>query len=782
MTHAAPARGTLRRVLLGTGVGVLLVLVVLVVVLGASGSRWALPAGAGLASLPAIVGGILIVRSGLGQGGRARFRVLLGLAATVWGAGQLVLCLQLLLSRPTFPTAGDAISTIAAPLALAGLVLVPRRVIEPLQTLRLALEALMLGGAATVLVWRLVFRDVMTGSPAADVGALAVMTLDLTLVALLFIAASREADRGLLLVLVGGSLYVAADLTTLHEVLRDGIWPWQAAVVACVAWLLIAIGLLQVTTTPPDQPDRLQPAAEFRRLVSVGAVLFLLLSGTVLTLGPSTRVDTIGGAMVLLLLIAMLCRELVRASQARQLMGRMSALASQDPLTGLPNRRALAEELDVLVHAAPSPWTFLTLDLDGFKDVNELLGHETGDALLQRVARGLEGATAPHGARAYRLGGDEFAVLAPGDDDAAELAQQLLTVVESSALAVPGVGRVDLGVSIGTDRLVVGPHGSVPTALVTMAQSGQAMRQAKRDGRGRVVRFSEPLAARTRRRATMAGRLREQVDAGGVQAHFQPVLDLATGYLVGLEALARWTDPALGPVNPQEFIEVAEEAGLITRLGEQMLRTSLAGGVASGAFARDVTMGVNVSTLQLRDPGFVAMVGQVLQETGVPPAKCVIEVTESVFVRPDDPAVQALFALADMGLPIALDDFGTGYSSLGYLSRLPVRILKVDRSLTSGLGQPKVAAIARSIVHLANGLDLDVLFEGVETAAEEKLARDAGAQFVQGWYYARAMPVEQLPAALARMCDPATAPVPAQTGDRVANGSARPQLGSLSAG
>ncbi len=761
----------------------LLVLVVLVVVLGASGSRWALPAGAGLASLPAIVGGILIVRSGLSEGRRARFRVLLGLASAVWGAGQLVLCLQLLLSRPTFPTAGDAISTVAAPLALAGLVLVPRRVIEPLQTLRLALEALMLGGAATVLVWRLVFRDVMTGSLAADAGALAVMALDLTLVALLFIAASREADRGLLLVLAGGSLYVAADLTTLREVLQNGIWPWQAAVVACLAWLLISIGLMQVTTTTPDQPDRLQPAAEFRRLVSVGAALFLLLSGTVLTLGPSTRVDTIGGAMVLLLLIAMLCRELVRASQARQLMGRMSALASQDPLTGLPNRRALAEELDVLVHAAASPWAFLTLDLDGFKDVNDLLGHESGDALLQRVARGLEGATAPRGARAYRLGGDEFAVLAPGDDDeTAELARQLLTVVQGSAREVPGVGRVDLGVSIGSDRLVVGPCGSGPAALVTMAQSGQAMRQAKRDGRGRVVRFSEPLAARTRRRATMAGRLREQVDAGGVQVHFQPVLDITTGYLVGLEALARWTDPVLGPVSPQEFIEVAEEAGLISRLGEQILRTSLAGGVVSGAVARGVTVGVNVSTLQLRDPGFAAMVARVLQETGVPPATCVIEVTESVFVRADDPAVQALFTLADMGLPIALDDFGTGYSSLGYLSRLPVRILKIDRSMTSGLGQPRVAAIARSIVQLANSLELDVLFEGVETAAEEKLARDAGADFVQGWYYARAMPVEELPAALARMCDPGTAPVPAQAGVQVTSGATRPPLGSLSAG
>ena len=262
----------------------------------------------------------------------------------------------------------------------------------------------------------------------------------------------------------------------------------------------------------------------------------------------------------------------------------------------------------------------------------------------------------------------------------------------------------------------------------------------------------------------MERQLRDTVAAGGVDVHFQPVYDVWTGYLTGVEALARWNDPVLGEVSPGEFIEVAEESGLIGEMGQQIMRKALRLMVGCGGVGRGVRVAVNVSTIQLRDPSFVAFVKQALVEVGVEPATLVLEVTESVFVRPDDPAVQSITRLAEHGCTVAMDDFGSGYSSLGYLSRLPVKILKADMSLTRQLHEPRTLAIGRTIVQLAAGLGLDVVFEGVATPQQEALVRGLGAQYVQGWLYARAMPVDELVAEMDRSCAPlpgGTAALPA---------------------
>jgi EAL domain-containing protein (putative c-di-GMP-specific phosphodiesterase class I) len=283
--------------------------------------------------------------------------------------------------------------------------------------------------------------------------------------------------------------------------------------------------------------------------------------------------------------------------------------------------------------------------------------------------------------------------------------------------------------------------------------------------------FSEPLAARSRRRRLMERQLRDTLDSGGVDVHFQPVYDVWTGYLTGVEALARWNDPVLGEVSPGEFIEVAEECGLIGQMGEQILRKALRLMVGCGGIDRGVRLAVNVSTIQLRDPSFVGVVRSALEEAGVEPEQLVLEVTESVFVRPDDPAVQSITTLAEHGCPVAMDDFGSGYSSLGYLSRLPVKILKADMSLTKQLQEPRTLAIGRTIVQLATGLGLEVVFEGVSTPQQEALVRGLGARYVQGWLYARAMPVDELVAEMDRSCAPAA-------GARPVPGAPRPRRSS----
>jgi EAL domain-containing protein (putative c-di-GMP-specific phosphodiesterase class I) len=269
--------------------------------------------------------------------------------------------------------------------------------------------------------------------------------------------------------------------------------------------------------------------------------------------------------------------------------------------------------------------------------------------------------------------------------------------------------------------------------------SGEAMRVSKALGRGRVTHYTDQMAQDAGRRSAVERRLRELVADGGADVHFQPVIHVSTGSVVGVEALARWQDDELGQVPPLEFIGIAENTGLMPELGLQLLRSALHGFVASGACARGLTMGVNLSTLQLRMPGFAATVVAMAQSCGVPFGHLVAEVTESVLLADGDPAVAAVHELADAGMPIALDDFGTGYSSLAYLHRLPVAVLKIDRVMTSSMGTPRGLAIARSVADMGAALGVDVVVEGVETTAEAGLVASLGVPYAQGWLYAPAM-------------------------------------------
>lgn len=752
----APARPATRR----AGAVALVVVPVLLglqlLPLGRTDPGTALPLALTLAGSTAVVGGLLLLARALTSAGLRLigFRLLLGVAAVVFGAGQLLAAWQSRGVYPGYPTEGDVLSGVAAVPAVLGAVLVPRRNHEVGHALRLALEGVMVGSAAGLVLWRALLLDAVR--VPEDLETLALLVLELVVTSVLAVTAVRESDRGLGLVTLGMAIYTASDSYAISSVLGGEPWPWESALAGALVWPLVVLGLLTVRSRPEETSVPRQPARETRRQVMVAAACSALLAAAILTFDGREPLDVVSKTLALVFVGSLCARELVRAVQTRRLQERLADIAGEDPLTGLPNRRALAERLDRLASRPRDPFWFLTLDLDGFKDVNDLLGHSTGDRVLQVVATTVRKRVTPAGADAFRLGGDEFAVIVPGtQEDARELADDLVRLIGARLLdEVTATGRVSVSVSIGVDRLRVDGGSSGRQAQASMAASAQAMRQAKLDGRGRVVVFGEPLAARARRRQLVERRLREVVAAEGVDVHFQPIYDVGTGYLVGVEALARWDDPVLGQVNPQEFIEVAEEAGLIGDLGDQILHRALRLMTECGGIARGVRVAVNVSTIQLREPGYVDRVMAALRERGVPPEQLVVEVTESVFVRPDDPAVVAITHLAEQGVPIALDDFGSGYSSLGYLSRLPVKILKADMSLTRHLHEPRTLAIGRTIVQLAVGLGLDVVFEGVSTPQQEALVRGLGAQFVQGWLFAKAMPVTDLVAEMNRSCAP----------------------------
>ncbi len=742
------------------GVGAVSSLVV--VVLGLSGHPGALPAGQLLSGLAAVGGAVALASLCRRDGRVTAFRVMFAIAGVVWGAGQLILAWEVATGTASFPALGDAVSGLAAPFAVVGLVAMPGRRVEPMQGSRLAFEATMLAAAALALLWRQAFDAVYDLGALDGVTGLVLVGAEVSIVAALFVAAVREAGAALLLVFGGTTLFVAADLVTMYQVARLETWPWTSAAIACLAWPLIALGAVSVPARPTPMSDRDLGRADRRRLVAHAVVLLSLLAVMLVSqprLGP---MDPVTVGMYLVMLAAFLGREIVRARQSGLLLERLSRLALVDPLTELHNRRSLTERLAVLSSqdgdpsddGCPARLSVITIGLDGFKDINGRLGNAVGDRLLQEVGRQVADRCDSWGATAYRLSGDELAVLYQAAPDQAEaLADTLAVLVRSAASSVRGLAPVALSASVGVAH-ATGAWGHPIAPPDVVIRSAQALQAAKELGRGHVVVFTTPLAARAERRAAVERRLREQVSRGGVDTHFQPVLDLMTGRMVGMEALARWTDDELGAVPPQEFVDVAESCGLIDELGWQILRRALSGYVSTGARDRSMSIGVNISTLQLRAPDFACRFAELLDGLAIPTERVIVEVTESVFMSGDGPAAENIFALADAGSPIALDDFGTGYSSLAYLARLPVRILKIDRSLTTDLHDPRTRAIVRSVTDLASALGLDTVVEGIETPELEAVARELGGGFGQGWLYAKAVPPVELPGLMDRLSGP----------------------------
>ncbi|TPG13651.1 putative bifunctional diguanylate cyclase/phosphodiesterase [Sphingomonas oligophenolica] len=415
---------------------------------------------------------------------------------------------------------------------------------------------------------------------------------------------------------------------------------------------------------------------------------------------------------------------------------RISHLAFHDSLTGLPNRSYFRQSLDQAIARAPRAGeqvAVLCLDLDGFKGVNDTLGHPVGDSLLRELGDILT-ELAPDGL-VSRLGGDEYAIILQGrfDPDRPRALAQAILDRTSQPMKTDG-HQIATGFSIG---IAFGPDdGDDPDQLLKNADL--ALYRAKRDGRG-VFRFFEPaLDAAARKRRQLELDLREAIQTGQFRLNFQPVFNLKENRIAGFEALLRWNHPTRGEVGPTEFIPVAEETGMIVAIGEWVMQEACR---QAAAWPEDVRVAVNVSPLQFRNLRFKAVILQALAHSGLAPHRLEVEITETVFLDGEDHVLDLLHGLREIGVRVALDDFGTGYSSLSYLRSFPFDKIKIDRSFITGVATDDgAAAIVRAIVDLAGALHMETTAEGVEDGDQLALLRGQGCGNIQGYFFSR--PVE----------------------------------------
>jgi diguanylate cyclase (GGDEF)-like protein len=424
--------------------------------------------------------------------------------------------------------------------------------------------------------------------------------------------------------------------------------------------------------------------------------------------------------------------------------------AFKDSLTHLPNRRLFRDRVGhALARAQRRPATsaVLFVDLDKFKDVNDSLGHPAGDELLTTVAERLRAVTRP-GDTVARLGGDEFAILVEdigAEDDAVGLSERVL-----EALAVPFVLRgkeLTVGASIGIAFSVPG-H----TVDELLRNADVAMYTAKGAGRGRFALFVPDMHTAVLRRIEMENYLRGAADAGEFILHYQPIIALATGRLIGFEALLRWQHPTRGLLAPSEFLGLVEETGAITTIGAWALGEACHQArqwMDRFPGSQPLTMSVNLSPSQLFQPDIVDIVTAALGRAGLDPASLILELTEGVMIDDGPIVAERLQCLKALGVQIAIDDFGTGYSSLSYLRRLPIDILKVDKTFIDDIGaEHGDSTVARAIIRLAQTMELAIVAEGVEHAEQAAELRQLGCDFAQGYWFAKPLNVDGVEAML----------------------------------
>ncbi|MGY2128511.1 putative bifunctional diguanylate cyclase/phosphodiesterase [Blastococcus sp. SYSU DS0617] len=521
------------------------------------------------------------------------------------------------------------------------------------------------------------------------------------------------------------SVLVAAAVTV-----RWGTrWPRQVFHVAVFAASAVIVTAVVLS---PDAATAVM-IGSLVSLVAINACFFLSLALMVVHLvvgtGAVTTALMLRDDVAVLTALALVAAVTGLSTVTRGLVARASS-ASRDPLTGLANRRGFDAALGELMATSArtgEPLSAALLDLDHFKAINDTDGHDAGDRVLRRVAE-VWRTVLPTTAVLARHGGDEFALLLPGLSGPAAL--ELVCRIRAS--------HPEIGMSCG-----VAEHRADDSAAQLMRRADLALYTVKAAGRGGCRLDDGPAS-------DLVTDLAAALDSGAVTVHFQPIVDMGADTVVGVEALARWTHPERGPVPPAEFVAVAEQHGLMTRLGEQVFRSACMQLAALHATTgRRLRLGVNVSGRELSDPSYPRRIRAVLTETGWSAAETVLEVTESLVEAESSTAVAALHELRAMGFGVAIDDFGTGYSSLSRLDTLPVGILKLDASFIGTITtSPRRATMLRSIVGMAHALGLDVVAEGVETAEQDAQLRAIGCSFGQGWLYGRPAPLADVVAQL----------------------------------
>jgi diguanylate cyclase (GGDEF)-like protein len=676
---------------------------------------------------------------------------------------------------------GGAMATMVL---LAGLVRLPGLAISRGELLRLLLDALVIAGGCGLVAWVLIAdptRVLGDATPQQCKVVLSGAAFTAVAVALAIILPHRSAPGS-----VRRAAYSVAAISAAGPGLAAGVrCAWPALVLLGAGVLPLAMVVLgwsargadrsagtgPVAAGPPDRraagreppPDVLPELVRddpLRRRAGRGSlpgstvgvfVPVLAVAAVVYHMASGGAIEPFGAGAGLVEGLALVARQHLTLRDARRSTARLAerearlwTLAHTDPLTGLMNRRGLLKELYDQACDGP-PCVLLGLDLDGFKNINDMRGHDVGDAVLAEVGRRLRTNLRP-GDVAARLGGDEFAVLMWAEPaEARWIAERLLSVL--SRPYVLATGTVFMSASIGLAARATAPD--VPSLL---RNADLALRYAKQRGKCRVEQYAAEYEQRLVRRTTLEHELRGAIDRDELHVAYQPVVVLPSARTAGAEALLRWHHPTLGTVPPDEFIAVAEESGMIVRLGGFVLHQAchqLSLWLAAG---HDVWMSVNVSPYELHSPEYVRQVVEVLRAHRVPPQRLVLEVTEQVVAPDRDEMVRRLTALRHTGVRIALDDFGAGYNSLGQLRNLPVDILKIDHSLVAEL-DPARGRSAKPLVdvvaEIGHRLGLEVIAEGVVVPEQRDLVVRAGCRFAQGEMYGRAVPAEHLEALLA---------------------------------
>jgi diguanylate cyclase (GGDEF)-like protein len=440
----------------------------------------------------------------------------------------------------------------------------------------------------------------------------------------------------------------------------------------------------------------------------------------------------------LLLFGTLLIRKLIKDERSAR------KLAKEDLLTGLVNRVGLFDELDAMADTARETHQHLILfylDLDGFKEINDAYGHFIGDQLIKGVTAGLQGLL-PDGAIFARIGGDEFAI-AFLRDEPTKVCRRLETLVcgffrEPLMVAgrVAAVGA-SMGIAISISGQIKGEE--------LLRRADMAMYRSKADRACRAVFYDNTMDEDREARASMAQDLKAALDANALYVVYQPVIDAKTRRIVGVEALVRWNREGYGMTAPDIFISVAENTGLIDRLGEFVMRTAF----AAAANWKGINIAVNVSPAQLHDTAFVKKTATILKETGLSPDRAVIEITEGFFIRNPERAKHSINDLRRIGIRVALDDFGSGFSSIGYLRGFNFDRMKIDRSLTNALGtDARAGETLKATVALASSFNIPVTAEGIETDEEANFLMKCGCDELQGYLFSKPVSPAEITAML----------------------------------
>nr|WP_246446983.1 bifunctional diguanylate cyclase/phosphodiesterase [Micromonospora polyrhachis] len=670
--------------------------------------------------------------------------------------------------------------TVSGLVLCAGLLRLPGVADTPAAAVRTVLDGLVIASALWFVGWVLLSEPTRLFGDATPIGCTPTLLATMTaaeivgLAAIVVIRSSRPRS-GMVLLASGVTLVAGAGLTFATGVCQGGAGTavTGAAVLPVGLLLIMLAGKVGDNIPGPVDFDVMRGASGYAVLpmaaMAVSAIYHLLRGGTFDIFG------IVAGSMEGFALVARQYFALrdVRgyASRLVEREAHFRELAHTDPLTGLANRRGLLRSLH---NEAPGvPRALLGLDLDGFKHVNDMRGHDVGDAVLVEVGQRLRGNLRP-GDVAARLGGDEFAVLMRARPPEAQRAAERLLAVLSQPYDQPE-GQIFLSVSIGMTN-----DGAAPDVETLLRNADLALRYAKQRGKNRVERYDVAYDQLLRRRTTLEHELRGAIERDELRLVFQPVVAVPSVRPVGAEALLRWSHPELGRVRPDEFIPLAEECGMIAKLGGWVLHQAchqLSLWLADG---HDVWVSVNVSPRELHAPEYVVQVAEALQAHRVPPQRLVLEITEHAVATDLDELIRRLTALRRTGVRIALDDFGAGYSSLGQLHRLPIDILKIDHSLVAERepranrpparpGRP-FAPMVDVVMRLGHQLGLEVIAEGVTNPTELAVVVGAGCRFGQGQLFGWGVPAEHLEAMLEAATSPAARAVP------------MPRMGQLSEG